>query len=190
MLVLCDMFVRGGGKSGLPQAGTHSDSRWTLPIAVKLQEPPFKGRPKRNLMRRWADLASPQASRQRGHPPHARGGLPRRAAMSVVRTIPRAKPKATFGGTAPKNKCPTTPVVPKQCPTSRVVPNRLSAGSKPWPAALAHREPARSSWRRSRSPRRPSGPALDRLLAPARSDDRPALSDCLRQRPRRVPTKS
>ena len=48
MFVLCDMCIRGGGKSELPQVGMHSASRRTLPIAVKLQEPPLKGRPKRN----------------------------------------------------------------------------------------------------------------------------------------------
>ena len=48
MLVHCDRFIRGGGKSGLPQVGMHSVRRWTLPIAVKLQEPPFEGRPKSN----------------------------------------------------------------------------------------------------------------------------------------------
>ena len=48
MFVLCDIFIRGGGKSELPQVGMQSTSRWTLPIAGKLQEPPFKGRPKQN----------------------------------------------------------------------------------------------------------------------------------------------
>ena len=112
MFVLCDIFIRGGGKSELPQVGMQSASRWTLPIAGKLQEPPFKGRPKRNPIRRWADLVSPQASRQRGHPPLP-GGDCRAARPSQWSARSRLPNRKRLSEAPPQNKYPTSPAVPR-----------------------------------------------------------------------------
>ena len=115
MFVHCDIFISGGGKSELPQEGIHSARRWTLPIAGKLQEPPFKGRPKTNPLRRWADLVSPQASRQRGHPPLPGGDCraARPSQWSARSRLPNRK--RTFGGTAPK-RMPDEPCRPPTVP--------------------------------------------------------------------------